>query len=189
MSIISDITDTSSGNNTQNLYQLTLYTIGKTTQANTNVNITIYGVISQDINQVNLITNKPLEQSNFTSDSKQIKPIAITLRGVLYPSDSTAFISGYNYSSLSTWLGTQVQTLRNYANGVQLFTLANNYSLTEYKPLNLVGFNQSSNTDLTLPEFVFQFLQVQTTSAVLYSTANVERPAQIQNLPNTTTQG
>lgn len=190
MSLISDIKSVTNSNNpANNLYSLYPYASINGEPLTSDLNIDLYGVLNQNIAQTNTIAVKPLEQGNFTVDSQQIKPYVINIRGVIYPSDNTAFVTGYTYESLSTWMQNEVDKLRNYLNGIQLFTLANMYSFTLYEPLKLVGINQELNVDLTLPEFTFQFQQVQTTTATNYSTTNTSKPEQVQNAPTISTQG
>jgi len=151
------------------------------------VAINIYGVLDRNTAQQNAVAIKPLEQSNFTSDSVQIKPYVITIRGVIYPSN---LLLADNFRDLSDFIAEQIQLWRNYVNGTNLFILANRFSFGEYAPLKFIGINELTNTDLSIPEVTMSFMQVQTTTATSYSTTNtgpnVDQP---MNAPQTSRQG
>ena len=78
MSILSDIKDIFAGANSTSYY-LSFY------PDPTQGRFEIYGLMQQIQDQQNSIAVKPLEQSNFTSDSVQIKPEMVTIRGVILP--------------------------------------------------------------------------------------------------------
>lgn len=148
--------------------------------------INIFGVLEQAVDQQNMIAVKPLEQANFTVDSKQIKPYTVTIKGVILPTNDTLIT---NQLDLSNFIEKEYNKLLNYLNGITLFTLYNLYSFILLEPLNLVAIHQVTNTNLTLPEFNFVFQQIQTTTAVSYATANTEKPIEPQNEARVSTQG
>lgn len=171
MSIISDIEDTFSDLAGADDFVLLDYVTERAA-------INIYGVMELNNQQQNVVAIKPLEQSNFTSDSVQIKPIVITIRGVIYPSQLT-LVS--DYPTLSEFIANELEIWRNYANGTKLFILFNKFSFGDYAPLKLLGINLIVNQDITIPEITLTFLQVQTTTATSYSTtdtsgANASQP-------------
>jgi hypothetical protein len=154
-----------------------------------NLNISIYGVLSQTIAQTNKMAIKPLEQGNFTVDSQQITPFTIMLRGVLFPDDNSPWSAGYTFDNLSTWLQNKIDTYQGYANNTQLFSLFNKFSFTIYAPIKLLSYSQVTDTDMSLPEFNFVFQQVQTTDSTNYSTSNTAAPSEPQNSAQVSTQG
>lgn len=180
MSIISDITDTFSDLAGANDFVLLDYVTERPA-------INIYGVLDRNSAQQNTVAIKPLERSNFTSDSVQIKPYVITIRGVIYPSN---LLLADTFRNLADFIADQIQLWRNYVNGTNLFILANKFSFGEYAPLKFVGINELTNQDLTIPEVTLSFMQVQTTTATSYSTENtgpdVDQP---MNVPQTSRQG
>ncbi len=134
--------------------------------------INLYTTLEQGINQQNTVATKPLEQSNFSSDSVQIKPIVISIRGVIYPPPLSSIT---NFEDLGDYIAQQVAVLRNYVNGPQLFVLFNDFSFGNFYPLKLTGINQVSNSDMPVPEYIFSFVQIQTTTATSFSTTDVSR--------------
>jgi hypothetical protein len=176
MSIISDITSTLSGLGTINDFAIYAYPI-----PSPSIDIGIYGVLGLGVQQQNLVSVKPLEQSNFTTDSVQIKPYSISIRGVLYPGAFT--LASLDYDAISDYIEKEIQTLRNYENGTQLFTLSNTFSFGKYEPLKLLSVNYFVNTDITIPEVTLNFIQVQSSTAVSYSTAQVSQVSQPMNKP------
>lgn len=187
MSIISDIKGIFSQVDGANDFFLQAYQQTQTTTTGETVTIVdnliqIYGVLEISNQQQNSVSVKPLEQSNFTTDSVQIKPYIITIRGIILPDQQTQIA---DYNTVSQYIATQLNVLRNYLNGTQLFTLSNLYSFGVYQPLKLFGMNTYITTDFTIPEVTLSFMQVQSTNTNTYSTANVPTTgfSQPQNNP------
>ena len=171
MSIISDIQNTFSDIAGAQDYVLLNY-VDQTPVIN------IYGVLEQSVQQRNDVAIKPLEQSNFTSDSVQIKPVVITIRGVIYPSHLSLISS---YRGLTDFIAAELLKWQNYINGTNLFILFNTFSFGDYFPLKFLGISHIANQDMTIPEVTLMFMQVQTTTATSYSTtdtsgSNVDQP-------------
>lgn len=185
MSILSDIQTVFNPNGGATDFIILPYPAIGTGGNDTQINI--YGVFELNTQQQNAVAIKPLEQSNFTVDSVQIKPYVINIRGVLLP-DNQNQVTDYN--QITDYINRQLATIRNYLNGTQLFTLFNTFSCGVYQPLKLFGLNTQVNVDLTIPEVTLSFMQVQTTSAVSYSTTQVtnQNVAQPTNQPNIQTQ-
>lgn len=182
MSVISDIKSVFSEAAGANDYLLFAYK----DKSNTSLQINLYGVFEENIDQQNTVANKPLERSQFTSDSVQIKPVIIAIRCVIMPPEQLGID---DYKQLSDYIANQIQILRNYCNGTQLFTLANMYSFGIYEPLKLFGLRKFVSVDLTIPEVTLMFMQVQTTTATSYSTTNmstnVAQPTNVQQIQTT----
>lgn len=178
MSIISDIKSIFGSSAENNDYTLFSYPY-----LVDDIELNIYGVLTQDIEQENTVATKPLEQGNFTSDSQQIKPYKIMIRGVLLPDERTDIQSYQEITEFITW---ELNQLRKYQNGTQLFILANLFSNGVWEPLKLTSIKQISNTDMPYPEFIFMFQQIQTTAAAIYTTEQVNPPnvAEAQNMNN-----
>lgn len=146
------------------------------------LSIEIYGVLETIADQQNAVAEKPLERSQFTSDSKQIKPYIITIRGVLLPLNELLINT---YDDLEAFITDSIEQLRILTNGVQLFSLSNLYSFSTYEPLTLFGIKTVTNSEMPIPEVVLSFKQVQSTDAVVYSTTAISpNQAQPQNKPN-----
>lgn len=148
--------------------------------------ISLYGVFEQSIQQQNVVAVKPLEQSNFTSDSVQIKPYIIGIRGIILPPEQLMISDS---TTVATYIQNQIAFLRNMVNGIQLFTLGNPFSYGTYAPLKLIGLNTLENVDLTVPEITLTFMQVQISTATGYSTGTIGTTAQPQNSAQTQSTG
>lgn len=143
--------------------------------------ISIYGVLDQDFQQQNTIAVKPLEQSQFTTDSVQIKPYVFSIRCMFMPLSTTEFT---NLSDYSEWVINVFNTLRNYANGVQLFTINNLVSFAVLEPVKLLGIRKIESVDISIPEYLLTFSQIQSSNATAYSTTKISPSvSQPQNKP------
>lgn len=181
MSIVSDITSTFS-----NLVGGKDFVINSYPNPQ-DIVINIYGILERGSQQQNSVAIKPLENSNFTTDSVQIKPYIQTIRGVIYP-DSLLFTSGLllNYRDLEDYIASKILELRGYTNSPQLFSLSDLYAFGIYQPIKLFGLNEFVNQDITIPEVTLSFMQVQSTNATNYNTTNTNIvPVQPQNTTRT----
>jgi hypothetical protein len=172
MSIVSDIKGLFSQTNSgaTDFYLSGYPTPSLATQLN------IYAV--EDISNVqqNAVTVKPIEAgtnstqgTGYTSDSVQIKPYVITIRGMLYP--DLDFLP-LTYQDISDYVAQQIAQIRIWQNSTNLFTLSNLFSFGTYSPLKLTGLAVHNNTDMTIPEVTLTFTQIQVTNANSYNTTN-----------------
>lgn len=171
MSIFSDTTGFFSGNKNAGDFVIAGY-------PDSNIDaINIYGVLEVNVTKENTVAVKPLEGSQFTTDSKQIKPTQINLRCVIMPENPSKI---NNYSDVESFITNVMTKLRNYADGTQLFTLANMWTFGIYQPLVLTGISHVTNIEQTIPVITLSFLQVQGSSANKYSTTDTDTVAQAQ---------
>ena len=178
MSIISDVkANFADASESPSYYVVTVFD----DVPNSDNTIKIYAVIDDGYNQDNVVADKPLEQGQFTTDSVQIKPYMITLRGVFLPLDESSIVS---YQDLNNFISNEFERLRNFTNGVQLFTIYNDFSFGLFQPVKLKGISKITTPTLTVPEVIMRFQQVQSSTAVIYSTAQVSpNQAEPQNQP------
>ena len=189
MSIISDIKGSFSqaNSNATDFYLSSYPTPSLATQLN------IYAVDDIVVSQQNMVTTKPIEAptnstegTGFTSDSVQIKPYMVAIRGILYPDLDTEL----TYQDISNYITQQIAQIRIWQNSTNLFTLSNLFSFGTYGPLKLDAFTQHMSTDLTIPEVTLRFIQVQVTNANTYSTTeNDNSGTQSQPQNNDVVQG
>ena len=146
MSIISDVTGTFSSDVKEEDFTIFKYQQGNSLE----VAFRIYGVLNIGRSQTNEIPDKPLEGGQFTHDSQNIKPYDFTITGVL--ADNIA--KGYD-------IRTDLQTMKQYQNGVQLLSVYNNYTFEEFKPLKMYVLNYETNVEQTVPLIRIGFKQIQ----------------------------
>jgi hypothetical protein len=182
MSLVSDILSTFQNEN-RNAQDYSIYLFNGNPIPNaTTAKFNIYAVMEDSFSKQNTISDRPLEQSQFTVDSVQIKPYRISIKGFIYPDDDT-FITSYD--ELRAYISTQLDLLNNYTDGIQLFMLFNSFTFSNigYYPLKLFDVNAFKDTNNTIPEVTLQFQQVQSGTAQ-YGSANANNQNEPQNNPN-----
>jgi len=181
MSILSDFKSVFGNNNSGVSYSI--FDNGDSSESVGDELFSIYSLQSQSITQTNTVAIKPLEQGIFTSDSLQIKPYSITLRGFLYPEN---LIGISDISDLNTYIGDTFQLIMLYLNDIQLFAIYNTMTFGLYKQLKLVSANLTSMTELPIPEVNLVFMQIQSTVNSDYNSINTGKPLEVQNAPTIT---
>ena len=178
MSIVTDVLGLFSDNNPNAVnYDIYLWDGTATpTPVPSAIAMSLYAVYEEDYNKQNSVVVRNLEGGIFTSDSQQIRPYSLSLRGLVYPDDDT-LIS--NYDEMRAYIGTIIDKMNTYQDNTQLFMVFNNFTFSNkgYWPLKFVGFTQIKNQDTTIPELTMNFLQVQYGIST-YSNQNVTNEPQ-----------
>jgi hypothetical protein len=181
MSIISDFkANFSSDNPDSQDFIITEYQ-----KPDSDVYISMYGVFEFGYNKTNAVAVRPLEQSQFNVDSKQIKPSVISVKGIFLPDAiDEALIT--SYGDLTDFVTAQFNYCRAYQDGIQLFSITNTmYGFGVYEPLTLTGLQFASTTESPIPDVVLTFTEVQSSTATAYSTVKTTpQTREPQNKPS-----
>ncbi len=147
--------------------------------------ILFYGVFNINYTKTNSVAVRPLEQSQFNVDSKQIKPSVISVTGIFLP-DVIDEITINNYNDLTNFVTTQFDYVRAYQSGTQLFSIINTmYSFGVYEPLTLTGIQMNTTTDSPIPDITLIFTEVQSAGLAKYNTVKTStNTKENQNKPN-----
>jgi len=181
MSLISDFKANFSDSNEN----AQTFLISEYQKPDSNTYILFYGVFNINYTKTNSVAVRPLEQSQFNVDSKQIKPYIISVTGIFLP-DVIDELSITNYNDLTQFVTTQFDYVRAYQDGTQLFSIINSmYSFGIYEPLTLTSVQMNTNTDSPIPDVTLIFTQVQSSGADKYNTVktttNTREPQNLQN--------
>lgn len=179
MSLISDFKANFLADNNSQDFIITEYQ-----KPNSDIFISFYGIFDNQFNKINAVATKPLENSQFTTDSKQIKPYVISVTGMFFPDDLAA-LTMTTYQELADYMAEEIETCNKYADGIMLFTLDNLFSFGKYEPLTLLGVSQRTTSESPIPEVTLLFSQAQSSTAVEYNTVKATPyTAEPQNLPS-----